>query len=92
MLAALQAEMPRGVGWTRPGGGLFVWVTLPEGMDAEALIEAAVAEGVAYVPGGPFFVDGTGANTMRLTFAKETAETIAEGVRRLAGVVTAALR
>ena len=92
MLAALQAGMPRGVRWTRPGGGLFVWVTLPEGMDAETLIEAAVAEGVAYVPGGSFFVDGTGANTMRLTFAKETAEDIALGVRRLAKVVTAALR
>jgi 2-aminoadipate transaminase len=91
MLAALEAEMPRGVRWTRPGGGIFVWVTLPEGMDAEALIEPAVAQGVAYVPGGPFFVDGTGANTMRLTFAKETVEDIGLGVRRLAKVITAAL-
>src|SRR6185295_607315 len=52
MLAALEAEMPAGVRWTRPAGGLFVWVTLPEGMDAEKMIEAAVAEGVAYIPGG----------------------------------------
>ena len=82
MLQALAAEMPDGVRWTRPAGGLFVWLTLPEGMDAEALIEAAVAEGVAYVAGGPFHVDGGGANTMRLTFAKEDAPTIAEGRAR----------
>jgi 2-aminoadipate transaminase len=89
MLAALQAEMPSGTTWTRPEGGLFVWLTLPEGLDAEALVEVAVEAGVAYVPGAPFFVDDTGARTMRLTFAKETAETITEGVRRLGGVVKA---
>jgi len=87
MLEALGAAMPDGVRWTRPGGGLFVWLTLPEGMDAEVLLEAAVAEGVAYVAGGPFHVDGGGANTMRLTFAKEDAPTIVEGVKRLARVV-----
>ena len=91
MLAALEVEMPAGVRWTRPGGGLFVWVTLPEGEDAEVLLEAAVAEGVAYVAGGPFHVDGGGANTMRLTFAKEDAPTIAEGVKRLARVVKRAV-
>ena len=84
MLEALAAEMPDGVRWTQPAGGLFVWLTLPEGMDAEVLLEAAVAEGVAYVAGGPFHVDGGGANTMRLTFAKEDAPTIREGVTRLA--------
>jgi 2-aminoadipate transaminase len=60
-------------------------------MDAEALIEAAVAEGVAYVPGGPFHVDGGGANTMRLTFAKEDAPVIVEGVKRLARAVRRAV-
>ena len=89
MLAALEAEMPAGMRWTRPGGGLFVWVTLPEGMDAEQLLEAAVAEGVAYVAGGSFFVDGSGANTMRLTFAREDVPTIREGVKRLARAVKA---
>jgi 2-aminoadipate transaminase len=88
MLAALEARMPPGTTWTRPDGGLFVWLTLPEGMDAEALVEAAVEEGVAYIPGAPFFVDGTGQRTMRLTFAKETVENITEGVRRLARVVS----
>lgn len=90
MLRSLEAEMPPGVAWTRPEGGLFVWLTLPAGgMDAEALLEAAVAEGVAYVAGRPFFVDDSGANSMRLTFAKEDAPTIAEGVRRLARAVKA---
>jgi 2-aminoadipate transaminase len=92
MLAALEAEMPQGVTWTRPAGGIFVWVSLPEGMDAERLLEAAVAEGVAYIAGGPFFVDGSGANTMRLTFAKEDIPTIQEGVRRLARAVKATAR
>jgi DNA-binding transcriptional MocR family regulator len=87
MLAALLARMPRGVTWTRPEGGLFVWLTLPEGMDSEALLMPAVEAGVAYVAGGPFHVDGSGANTLRLTFAKESPERIAEGVRRLASVV-----
>lgn len=87
MLRALEEEMPEGVRWTRPAGGLFVWLTLPEGMDAEALLTDAVAEGVAYVAGAPFHVDGGGENTMRLTFAKEDAATIVEGVKRLARVV-----
>ena len=87
MLAALEREMPDGVSWTRPQGGLFVWLTLPPAMDAEALLERAVAEGVAYVAGAPFFVDGGGENTARLTFAKEDAPAIEEGVKRLARAV-----
>jgi 2-aminoadipate transaminase len=90
MLEALAAEMPAGVRFTRPEGGLFVWLTLKPGMDAEALLEKAVAEGVAYVAGRPFFVDDTGENTMRLTFAKEDITAIKEGVRRLGRVVKAA--
>jgi DNA-binding transcriptional MocR family regulator len=91
MLSALAAEMPEGVRYTRPEGGLFVWLMLPEGMDAEVLLEKAVDEGVAYVAGRPFFVDDTGENTARLTFAKEDIPTITEGVRRLARVVKASL-
>ncbi len=86
MLAALSREMPEGVTWTHPQGGLFVWLTLPEGLDAAALLEAAIAEGVAYVTGAPFYVDGGGESTMRLTFAREDAATIEEGVRRLGRV------
>jgi 2-aminoadipate transaminase len=92
MLDALGREMPAGVTWTRPQGGLFVWLSLAEGQDAAALLEAAVAEGVAYVTGAPFFVDGGGDNTMRLTFAREDAPTIEEGVRRLARAVKGASR
>src|SRR5204862_300601 len=87
MLEALGQEMPEGVSWTRPLGGLFVWLSLPEGVDAEKLLEPAVAEGVAYVTGAPFFVDGGGENTMRLTFAREDGPMIQEGVRRLGRVV-----
>ncbi len=92
MLDALAREMPPGATWTRPQGGLFVWLGLPEGMDAASLLEAAVAEGVAYVTGAPFFVDGGGESTMRLTFAREDGPTIEEGVRRLGRVVRGASR
>jgi 2-aminoadipate transaminase len=87
LLAALEEHMPAGVAWTRPGGGMFVWVTLPMGFDATALLESAVQAGVAYVPGAPFCVDGSGANSLRMTFAREGPEKIVEGVRRLARVI-----
>jgi 2-aminoadipate transaminase len=89
MLEALRGEGLPGVTWTQPAGGLFVWVTLPEGMDAEKLLLTAVEEGVAYVAGAPFFVDGSGANTLRLTFAKEEEGRIREGVARLGRAVRA---
>jgi 2-aminoadipate transaminase len=89
MLEALKGEGLPGVSWTQPAGGLFVWVTLPEGMDAEKLLTTAVEEGVAYVAGAPFFVDGSGANTLRLTFAKEEEGRIREGVARLARAIRA---
>jgi 2-aminoadipate transaminase len=92
LLAALGGGLGEGVTFTRPEGGLFVFVTLPQGMDAEALLEGALREGVAYVPGAPFFVDGSGAETMRLTFAREDAPTIVEGVKRLGRAVEAARR
>lgn len=91
MLEALAAEMPEGTRWTRPTGGLFVWLTLPGRLNADEMLQAALDEGVAYVPGSPFFVDGTGPGTMRLTFAKETGENIVEGVRRLARATRGAL-
>jgi 2-aminoadipate transaminase len=72
--------------WTSADGGLFTFVTLHQDVDTAARVQDAVANGVAYIPGGPFFVDGSGANTMRLTFAKESDERIREGVGRLAKV------
>jgi 2-aminoadipate transaminase len=72
--------------WTSATGGLFTFVTLHDDVDTAVRVADAVAGGVAYIPGGPFFVDGSGANTMRLTFAKESDERIREGVARLARV------
>jgi DNA-binding transcriptional MocR family regulator len=88
MLAALEAHMPAGVSWTRPEGGLFVWVTLPEGVDGAELLRRAVAEvRVAFVPGGAFFADRSQANTIRLSFSLADEATIGEGIRRLAGLI-----
>ena len=88
MLAALANYMPEGCTWTTPEGGLFVWVTLPDGIDAAALLQRAVAEAkVAFVPGGAFFTGGTGANTMRLSYSLPGIDSIGEGIRRLAALI-----
>ncbi|GAA6755561.1 2-aminoadipate transaminase [Thermus thalpophilus] len=83
MLAALDREMPEGVRYTRPQGGMFVWMTLPEGLSAERLFQRAIEENVAFVPGGPFFANGGGENTLRLSYATMDPSRIEEGVRRL---------
>ncbi len=89
MLRALTREMPKGVTWTRPEGGLFLWVRLPEGMDTEALLPEAVdREKVAYVIGSGFFADGGRKHTMRLNFSYPSEEEIDEGIRRLARLIT----
>jgi 2-aminoadipate transaminase len=72
--------------WTSADGGLFTFVTLHDDVDTSARVADAVKQGVAYIPGAPFFVDGSGRNTMRLTFAKEGDARIREGVARLARV------
>jgi 2-aminoadipate transaminase len=84
MLRALQQHFPPGITWTKPQGGLFLWLTFPAGMDAAKILEAAVARKVAFVPGESFFTDGGGKNTARLNFSNATPEQIEEGVRRLA--------
>ena len=90
MLAALEAYMPKGVTWTRPDGGMFVWVTLPEGFDGAALLaESLKTERVAFVPGRAFFADGSGANTIRLSFSCASEALIDEGIKRLGRVVAA---
>ncbi len=87
MLAALARHMPKGVRWSQPDGGMFVWASLPEGQDAAALVQRAVSEArVAYVPGRAFFTDGTGANTFRLSFTLPTPPEIEDGIARLARV------
>ena len=88
MLGALAREMPDGVTWTHPAGGLFLWLRLPEGMDAEQLLRPAVEEeGVAYVVGSGFHADGGGKNTLRLNFSFPSEANIDEGIRRLARLV-----
>jgi 2-aminoadipate transaminase len=83
MLEALAREMPEGVRYTRPKGGMFVWMELPNGLSAEALFQRAIAEEVAFVPGAPFFANGGGENTLRLSYATLDPGRIAEGMRRL---------
>jgi 2-aminoadipate transaminase len=87
LLAALTDYMPAGTTWTEPQGGLFVWATLPEGLDSKAMMPRAIAARVAYVPGTGFYADGTGTGNMRLNFSFPPPERIREGVRRLASVM-----
>jgi len=88
MLAALSRHMPDGVTWTKPDGGMFIWVTLPEGADGAALLaESLKTERVAFVPGRAFFADGSGANTLRLSFSCASEAMIEEGIKRLGRVV-----
>ena len=86
MLAALEEHFSGRASWTPADGGLFTWVTLHDDVDTAARVEQSVAAGVAYIPGTPFFVDGSGRNTMRLTFAKEPDARIRDGIARLAQV------
>jgi len=84
MLAAMEEHFPPGVTWTRPQGGLFLWVRMPEHVDAEELLEIAVEEKVAFVPGVAFYPDGKeGQNCMRLNFSNARPEMIQEGIKRL---------
>lgn len=88
MIAALEAHMPAGVSWTRPEGGLFIWLTLPEKNDSAELLKRAVDEiGVAFVPGVAFFPDGRGQNTARLSYSLPPEVTIREGIARLGALI-----
>ncbi len=90
MLESLGALLPQAT-WTHPDGGFYVWLTLPEGLNAKAMLPRAVTERVAYVPGTAFFADGTGQRNLRLSYCYPDPDRIREGVRRLAGVVQAEL-
>ncbi len=83
MLEALEESFPAGATWTTPGGGFYVWVTLPEWIDTRAMLAAAVERRVAYVPGTAFYPDGRGLHQMRLAFCYPTEEQIREGIARL---------
>ncbi len=84
MLSLLQEYMPEGVSWTHPEGGLFLFLTMPEGFDSVAFYDKALAAGVAYVAGSFFHPDGSGRNTMRLNFSFMTEEKIRGGIVLLA--------
>lgn len=84
MMECLDKYMPEGVTWTRPDGGLFMLVTLPEGLDARDLFDLAIKENVAFIIGEVFFCDGGGQNTLRLNFSYVSDEKMVEGVKRLA--------
>ena len=84
LLGLLERHMPDGVRWTRPEGGLFLFLTLPEGFEAVKFYDKALDAGVAYVAGEFFHPDGNGKNTMRLNFSFMSEERIAEGVKLLA--------
>ncbi len=87
-LTALDRHMPPGVTWSKPQGGMFVWVTLPQGMDGKALLaEALTHERVAFVPGAPFFAEVPAANTIRLSYSLPTEAEIDDGVQRLANLI-----
>jgi 2-aminoadipate transaminase len=86
MIASLASQLPQAQ-WTHPDGGFYVWVTLPEGVNAKAMLPRAVTERVAYVPGTAFFADGTGQRNVRLSYCFPDPDRIREGVRRFASVV-----
>ena len=87
MLQGLIENMPPGSTWTHPTGGFFVWLTLPDGLDSQAMLPRAVSARVAYVPGTAFYADGMGSRNMRLSFCFPTPERIIEGTRRLGEVL-----
>ncbi|MBX4941746.1 aminotransferase-like domain-containing protein [Rhizobium binae] len=88
MLAALEKYMPKGTSWTKPEGGMFIWITLPEGMDgAKLLAKSLETAKVAFVPGKAFFADGSGANTFRVSFSCANQQMIEDGVGRLGRLI-----
>ena len=87
MLESLDAHFPKEATWTRPGGGFYVWITLPPEIDTKAMVPKAIVAKVAYVPGIAFYADGFGSWQMRLSYCHPTPERIREGVKALGAVV-----
>ena len=87
MMKYFDEQMPEGVSWTKPEGGLFLFMYLPEGMDAAKLFERAIKNNVAFVTGDVFHCDGSGKNTLRINFSYSSKDQICEGVKRLAKAI-----
>ena len=92
MLTAMDQRFPDGTTWTRPQGGLFLWVRLPEGVDCEELIKEAIEQKVAFVPGTAFYADGSGHDSLRLTFATCPSDMIDEGIKRLGKAIVRGIK
>jgi len=86
-LEALSGMMPPGCGWTRPAGGFYVWLRLPDGINSKAMLPRAISSRVAYVPGTGFYADGSGGQYARLCYSLPAPDRITEGIRRLAAVI-----
>jgi len=84
MLNALKQHMPKGVKWSKPKGGLFLWIELPKKTSANDLFPQAIKNKVAYVVGSAFHCNGKGQNTMRINFSYASEQQIVEGIQRLA--------
>lgn len=92
MLAALEEHFPEEASWTRPEGGLFIWVTLPDYIDTSKMLPLAILQKVAYVPGRSFFAGERGSNNMRLNFSYAGEDAIHEGIKRLGRVLKREMR
>ncbi len=91
MLRAMRQHFPHGVSWTEPAGGFFLWVTLPEHLDASVLLPLAHEEGVEYLPGRACFASASGSNNIRLAYSQPSLDDIEEGIKRLGRVLASAL-
>jgi 2-aminoadipate transaminase len=91
MLDAMAQHFPAGVHWTKPEGGMFIWVTLPKSIDAMKLLDTAIASRVAFVPGAPFYANAGESNTLRLSFVTVPPERIREGIAILGKLIAAML-
>ncbi len=92
MVKTIEETFPREVTFTRPEGGMFLWVTLPERISAMDLFNRAIREQVAFVPGDPFYTDGGGKNSMRLNFSNSDEEAIVEGITRLSRLIRSMMK
>ena len=91
MLDSMEKYLPKGVSWTKPDGGLFIWVTLPKNMNSKNLLKNAIEQKVAFVPGQAFATDNNISNTLRLNFSNASDENIVEGIKRLGRVINTEL-
>jgi len=91
MVSMIAEYFPEEIKYTKPEGGMFLWITLPEGISSSDLVDLAIKENAAFVPGNAFYVDGGGNNTLRLNFSNSDEEKIEEGIKRLANIIKKSL-